>query len=146
MQGSIHFHTEDSSFHHPQKSQLIPWVKNSISKEGKKASEINIVFCSDSYLHDLNKTYLNHDTFTDIITFDYCEDDLVSGDIFISIDRVKENAKTLEIFYLEELNRVIIHGILHLLGYKDKSQEEKDLMREKEDFYLTLQPQKNPGK
>lgn len=87
----------------------------------------------------MNLGYLNHDTYTDIITFDYTENDIISGDIFISIDRVKDNAKKFSTIFENELSRVIIHGVLHLIGYKDKSAQEKHLMRSKEDFYLTLQ-------
>ena len=94
---------------------------------------------SDLFLHEKNRAYLGHDTFTDIITFDYSDRDLISGDIFISIDRVRENAPINNDPFENELSRVIIHGILHLLGYKDKGKKEKEIMREKEDFYLSLQ-------
>jgi rRNA maturation RNase YbeY len=90
-------------------------------------------------LHEKNRSYLGHDTFTDIITFDYSDRDLISGDIFISIDRVRENAPINNTPFENELSRVIIHGILHLLGYKDKGKKEKEIMRKKEDFYLSLQ-------
>jgi rRNA maturation RNase YbeY len=104
----------------------------------KKTGEINYVFCSDLYLHKINLEHLNHDTYTDIITFNYCEEDIISGDIFISIDRVKENSITYHTNFQKELNRVMIHGILHLVGFDDKSESDKELMRSKEDFYLSL--------
>jgi len=99
---------------------------------------LNYIFCSDTYLHKINLEYLKHDTLTDIITFDYSEKKQISGDIFISIDRIKENAPKFNQSTDIELNRVLIHGVLHLLGYKDKTPKEKETMRAKEDFYLTL--------
>jgi len=99
---------------------------------------LNYIFCSDTYLHKINLEYLKHDTLTDIITFDYSEKKQISGDIFISIDRIKENALKFNQSTDIELNRVLIHGVLHLLGYKDKTPKEKETMRAKEDFYLTL--------
>jgi rRNA maturation RNase YbeY len=109
--------------------------------EHKDIDFVNVIFCSDSFLLDLNKHYLNHDTYTDILTFDYSDASTnVSGDIFISIDRVKENAKQFKTTFLQELHRVIIHGFLHLAGYKDKTRPEQQLMRSKEDIYLSLQP------
>lgn len=121
----------------PRKIKL--WIKNVVEAEGSSIQEINYVFCSDSYLLTLNKGFLNHNTLTDIITFDHSEDpSVIEGEIYISIERVKENAKKYSVSYEEELNRVIIHGILHLLGYKDKKPSEKTLMRKKEDAYLSL--------
>ena len=108
-------------------------------EEGKQCSEINFIFCSDSYLRSLNVKYLDHDAFTDIITFDYCENDLISGDVFISIKNTKDNAKLLNINLIDELHRVMVHGILHLLGYEDKPSAMKAEMTEKEDYYLSLQ-------
>lgn len=113
------------------------WIEKIIQSEKKEAGDISFVFCSDHYLLGINKEFLNHDYFTDVITFDYVEGDKISGDIFISIDRVKENAETFNVTYKNELNRVMIHGILHLLGYKDKSVQEKQLMTQKEDEYLS---------
>jgi len=104
--------------------------------EGKSLKEIAIVFCSDEFLLDINNRFLNHDYYTDIITFDYVEDEKISGDLMISIDRVRDNALTEGVSFKEELNRVVIHGVLHLLGYGDKSSDEVLLMREKESFYL----------
>lgn len=114
-------------------------VKELISREtGKKVGAINIIFCSDSYLLEINQKYLQHDTFTDIVTFDYCDDKFIAGDIYISLDRVEENAIKYKESFEREFHRVIFHGILHLLGYGDKSKEEEKEMRAKEDFYLNL--------
>jgi len=136
---SISFHSEDVDFQLENEQQIIDWIKNTIQQEAKSATEISYIFCTDEYLYQMNLEYLNHDTYTDIITFDYTEKSVVSGDIFISIDRVKENAIKFKTTFKNELSRVIIHGVLHLLGYKDKTPEQKQVMRSKEDFYLTLQ-------
>ena len=138
MSTLINFHSEDVDFHLVNEKKRIKWIKDSIKNEAKKVGEISYIFCSDEYLHKMNLEYLNHDTYTDIITFDYTEENIVSGDIFISIDRVKENAIKFKTLFEKELSRVIIHGALHLMGYKDKSAQEKEQMRSKEDFYLTL--------
>lgn len=138
MPTPIIFHLEDVDFHLVNEKNIIKWIKDSINIESKKVGEISYIFCSDEYLHKMNLEYLKHNTYTDIITFDYTENDLVSGDIFISIDRVKENAIKFNTLFEKELSRVIIHGILHLMGYDDKSAQEKKQMRSKEDFYLTL--------
>ena len=138
MLSSINFHSEDVDFHLINEKKTIKWIKDSIKNENKIVGEISYIFCSDEYLHKMNLEYLNHDTFTDIITFDYTEKNNVSGDIFISIDRVKENAVKFKTIFENELSRVIIHGVLHLIGYKDKSIQDKEQMRSKEDFYLTL--------
>ena len=113
-------------------------MSNSIDSENKHLGTINCILCSDPYLLEINKTYLKHDTFTDIVTFNYVENDLISGDLFISLDRVKENAVTFKVDFLHELKRVIIHGVLHLIGYNDKTPKEAEEIRAKEDFYLTL--------
>lgn len=105
------------------------WIKRTIERNNKQLGEISYIFCSDEQLLEINKEFLNHDYYTDIITFDYSEADIVSGDLFISTDRIKDNAKTLNVSYQEELHRVIIHGILHLLGFKDKTDEESQNMR-----------------
>ncbi len=112
------------------------WISKSVIFEAKSLGAISFIFCSDEYLLEMNRTHLNHDFYTDIITFDYCVDDVISGDLFISVDRVKENALNLSIEFVDELNRVCIHGILHLCGYKDKSPEDVFIMRNKEDFML----------
>lgn len=139
MSKIISFHSEDVDFHLVNEKNTIKWVKHSIKIESKALGEISYIFCSDEYLLKLNQDYLNHNTYTDIITFDYTEENIVSGDIFISIDRVKENAIKFKVDFAQELSRVIIHGVLHLMGYKDKNTSDKELMRGKEDFYLTLQ-------
>jgi rRNA maturation RNase YbeY len=113
-------------------------VSELLSKEGFNVGEISVVFCSDDYLLEINKQYLNHDYYTDIITFDYSDNIIVSGDLFISCDRVKENATIYAVSMNYELCRVIYHGILHLCGYNDKSEEERITMREKENEYLDL--------
>lgn len=138
MSSSISFHSEDVDFQLENEQKLIDWINSTIQQEEKSATEITYVFCSDEFLYQMNLDYLNHDTYTDIITFDYTENSFVSGDIFISIDRVKENAIKFNTTFLNELSRVIIHGVLHLVGYKDKTTEQKQVMRSKEDFYLTL--------
>lgn len=138
MSSSISFHSEDVDFQLEDEQKTIDWIISTIHQEDKSATEITYVFCSDEYLYQMNLDYLNHDTYTDIITFDYTENSIVSGDIFISIDRVKENAIKFNTTFLNELSRVIIHGVLHLVGYKDRSTEQKQVMRSKEDFYLTL--------
>ena len=114
------------------------WIIQTIDKEEFKLGEVNYIFCSDDQLLEKNIEFLNHDTLTDIISFDYTMGKLISGDIFISIDRVIENAKTFNTDFKDELNRVMIHGILHYCGYKDKTVDDKSLMRSKEDYYLTL--------
>ncbi|TDO01272.1 rRNA maturation RNase YbeY [Sunxiuqinia elliptica] len=133
---SINFYFEDIEEFQLDQPKTIEWIKNSIQKEGKNTSEISFIFCSDDYLLDINRQYLDHDYYTDIITFDYVEGDDVSGDVFISIDRVRENAETFQVSFQNELNRIIIHGVLHLLGYKDKEADEKKIMTGKEDYYL----------
>lgn len=138
MPQNITFHSEDVDFHLVNEKQIIKWLQNTIKNEGRTVSELSYIFCSDDYLHKMNLEYLNHDTYTDIITFDYTEGSVVGGDIFISIDRVKENALKFKTEFVNELSRVIVHGVLHLVGYKDKTTKEKGLMRSKEDFYLTL--------
>lgn len=112
-------------------------IQSLIKAEGNKSGDITVVFCSDNYLLEINRQYLDHDYFTDIITFDYVEDDVISGDLFISIDRINENAGTYETSFLKELFRVVFHGVLHLNGYKDKTEEDVKLMREKENYYLS---------
>ncbi|NAS11000.1 rRNA maturation RNase YbeY [Poritiphilus flavus] len=114
------------------------WIARVIKGEGKIPGKLNYIFCSDEYLWDLNKKYLDHDTLTDIITFEYSEHGQVSGDIFISVDRVRENADTLDVSLMEELRRVMVHGVLHLLGYGDKTETEKKVMRELEEEKMKL--------
>ena len=134
---AIHFHNEDviASFN---KTTVTEWLNSCIQDLDYKTGEISIIFCSDDYLLDINKKYLNHDYFTDIITFNYNENNTIIGDLFISIDRVKENAKELKVDFNNELYRVIIHGVLHLCGYNDKTQDQQKEIRTKEDEYLVL--------
>ncbi len=112
------------------------WLKDIILSEDKKLGEINYIFCDDEYLLKVNQDYLQHDYYTDIITFDYVKGKTISGEIFVSLQRISDNASTLSKNYEEELRRVLAHGILHLCGYKDKTEEEVQLMRNKEDFYI----------
>lgn len=114
------------------------WLSRVCGLEGKILNEVNLIFCSDEYLLEMNRTHLDHDYYTDIITFDYCDGDLITGDLFISIDRVEENASGASVSFTQELNRVVVHGVLHLIGYKDKSEEEERVMRVKEDWALGL--------
>ena len=114
------------------------WLKRVITTENKQLVEIVFVFCTDTYLLEKNIQFLKHKTLTDVITFDYSEGDQISGDILISIDRVQENSKIFKVTFLEELDRIMIHGLLHLLGYKDKTKQDAKLMRSKEDFYLSI--------
>ena len=133
----IHFFHEDISYTLKQKSKVREWISSTIKEEGDKLKELNFIFCSDDYLLKINQEYLKHDTYTDIITFDNSEKEgEINGDIYISIERVSENAKNFNTSEINELHRVIIHGTLHLLGYLDKSKKDKVLMTEKEDFYL----------
>ena len=119
-------------------SLISDWVKKVISDAGKKVGEINYIFCDDEYLHKINVEFLNHDDLTDIISFDYTMGNIINGDLYISTERVKENAKIFNVTFVEELNRVIIHGILHYLGLKDKTEEEKSEMRNRENDCLLL--------
>lgn len=114
------------------------WIDNLIASENKDAGEINYIFCTDDYLHQINQEYLQHDTLTDIISFDYTIGSLISGDIFISIERVQENAKEYEVSFHEELLRVMSHGILHYCGYGDKTPEEQTIMRAKENEKISM--------
>lgn len=135
---SIHFFSEDTNFTLKKKTFIRNWVRNTIIAEGYKLSELNFIFCSDNYLLDINQQYLNHNTLTDIITFDNSDKkSVIAGDIFISIDRVRENAGIFKVKEEDELHRVMIHGTLHLLGYPDKGKVAKALMTEKENFYLS---------
>jgi rRNA maturation RNase YbeY len=120
------------------KNTLKQNLKTLAISEGKSLKDISVVFTDDDYLLEVNKQYLNHDYYTDVITFDYSVFPEVSGDIMISLDRVKDNAETLSVSFQEELNRVIYHGLLHLCGYKDKSASDEMLMRKKENYYLGL--------
>jgi probable rRNA maturation factor len=136
----ISFISIEINFKLKNKLKIRSWVKSAIDNEGKAAGDITYVFCNDEYLCQMNEKYLDHNTLTDIITFDYSEKDKLSGDICISIERIKENAVGFQTTFNKELGRVMVHGILHLAGFKDKSPEDKRLMRAKEDYYLALFP------
>ena len=114
------------------------WIESIIESEDKEVGEINYIFCDDEYLHKINVEYLDHDTLTDIISFDYTEGNLVQGDIFISVERVQDNANDFNVSFVEELKRVMAHGVLHFCGYKDKSEADADLMRKKEDEKIKM--------
>jgi len=131
----IHFNFE-TKFVLNDQSGISNWLERVIDQEGFKTGEINYVFCNDVYLHKLNLEFLSHDTLTDIISFDYSIGKVIHGDVFVSVERVEENAKTFQVNFHEELNRVLVHGILHYCGYKDKTKSESENMRSKEDFYL----------
>lgn len=128
----INFHYE-TDFQLEDEALYSNWISSVILSENKGEGEINYVFCDDEYLHKINVEYLDHDTLTDIISFDYSEGNLLQGDVFISIERVRENALDFSVNFEDELRRVLIHGILHYCGYKDKTQEEESIMRRKED-------------
>lgn len=134
---AIHLFEEDVTLKIKNKLNIKKWLKETIENEGYKLGELNYIFCSDEYLHQMNVSYLNHDTLTDIITFDNSDiEGKIIGDIFISIDRVNENAKKFGVEFIDELNRVMVHGALHLVGYKDKKKDEQEKMRAKENYYL----------
>ncbi|WP_225035935.1 rRNA maturation RNase YbeY [Winogradskyella sp. SM1960] len=126
----------ETNFNLENESDFSKWITETILEEHCKEGEINYIFCSDDYLHQLNVDFLNHDTLTDIISFDYSVGKELHGDIYISVDRVKENAQEFNTSFEDEMARVIIHGILHYCGYKDKSESDEKLMRSKEDYYL----------
>jgi rRNA maturation RNase YbeY len=133
---NIEFFFEDIPTIELHQKFAVNQIRQLIETENKKAGDISVIFCSDKYLLEINKNHLNHDYYTDIITFNYVEENLISGDLFISIERVRENAGKFDVTFHQELYRVILHGILHLVGYDDKTFEDQTLMREKENFYL----------
>ncbi|MBJ6368460.1 rRNA maturation RNase YbeY [Snuella sedimenti] len=131
----INFNYE-TAFRLKEEDRISAWISGVIDSEGFKEDEVNYIFCDDEYLHKINVEFLNHDTLTDIISFDYTVGKIIQGDVFISIERVVENANDFEVPFDEELRRVMVHGVLHYCGYKDKSDEDASLMRDKENHYL----------
>lgn len=134
----VTYFREDTSFVFKDRRLNNRWLKLVAESEIRRLGDISIIFCSDKKILEVNLEYLQHDYYTDIITFDYCESDRLNGDLFISVDSVRENASFYGTEFSEELNRVIVHGILHLIGYDDHSEKDKKLMRQKENYYLSL--------
>ena len=138
----LNFFTQETNFRIRKIRLLKKWLFETIKAENETLDTLSIIITSDEYLHQMNVEHLNHDTLTDVITFEYNEEnEPIQGDIFISIDRVKENANQFKQRQLDELHRIIIHGTLHLLGYKDKCDSDKKQMTQKEDYYLSLRPE-----
>lgn len=135
---SIHFSAGDIDFSLQNEDTVKKWISDVVFSYGRYVGKINYLFCSDSYVHQVNLKFLQHDTYTDIITFDYVEGTRISGDIIISVDRVRENSQSFSVPFQQELHRVIIHGVLHLLGFKDKTDADASVMRLKEDESLAL--------
>ena len=136
----VSYFTEDTSFAFKEKRLTSRWLKFVAESETKRLGDVAIIFCSDNFILDVNIKYLQHDYYTDIITFDYCEGNRLSGDLFISVDSVRENADFYGIEFPDELNRVIVHGLLHLIGYDDHSDADIAVMRAKENYYLSQRP------
>ena len=134
----ISYYFEDTDFVFKEKNLNGRWLRMVAESEVRRLGNVSIIFCSDNYILDVNQRYLGHDYFTDIITFDYCEGDRLSGDLFISVDSVRENSLEYGTEFKDELNRVIVHGILHLIGYDDHTDEDVMTMREKENYYLDI--------
>lgn len=129
-------YNSENTFILDNEHQISSWIEEVITEENFKLGEINYIFCNDDYLHKLNVEFLQHDTLTDIISFDYTVGKIIQGDIYISTERVAENAQDYQVSFLEELLRVMVHGVLHYCGYKDKTDSEAHIMREKENHYL----------
>ena len=140
LQTDIFFFLQETNYRILKKRLIREWVKKTIVSENNRVGEINIILCSDDYLYQMNIGYLKHDTLTDIITFDYTENNIVSGELFISINRIKDNSRIYSKSIKDELHRVIIHGILHLCGYDDKNDSLKQEMTLKENYYLSRRP------
>ena len=134
----IDFCNEDIDFPDVDVENIVSWIGKVIHNYSRIEGDLTFIFCSDNYLLEINKQYLQHDYFTDIITFNYNENELISGDIFISLETVKSNAEEYKVTFINELLRVIVHGILHLVGFDDKTNEQKKIMREKENEALNL--------
>ena len=137
----VSFYCEDISFPFKEKRLTSRWLKAVAAAEARQMGDVAIIFCSDNYILDVNIKYLQHDYYTDIITFDYCEGNRLSGDLFISVDSVRENASFYGTEFADELNRVIVHGLLHLIGYDDHTKEDIATMRAKENYYLSQRSQ-----
>ncbi|MFK7798600.1 MAG: rRNA maturation RNase YbeY [Aureispira sp.] len=135
----ISFHTEELDFQLKEEQATIDWLKGVIRKEGWHLAALSYIFCTDAYLYEMNVEHLQHDTYTDVITFQY-NDEVVEGDIFISVERTQENARTYGVTPKRELQRVMVHGLLHLMGYKDKSPADQTLMTAKENEHLQAAP------
>lgn len=133
----VSYFKEDTKFDFKEKRLTNRWLKLVAESEIRRLGDISIIFCSDHYILDINIKYLQHDYFTDIITFDYCEGNRLSGDLFISVDSVRENASFYGVEFADEMNRVIVHGLLHLIGYDDHTEEDIATMRAKENYYLS---------
>ncbi len=133
----VSYYNEDIVFPFKEKRLTSRWLKFVAESESKRLGDVAVIFCSDNYILDVNIKYLQHDYYTDIITFDYCEGNRLSGDLFISIDSVRENASFYGTEFADELNRVIVHGLLHLIGYDDHTEEDIAMMRAKENYYLS---------
>lgn len=144
MTAKINFFKEDTAINQSNKfiEDTRHWIEEAIIKESKKVGDINIIYCKKQYLLEINRQYLSHDYHTDIITFNYNAKEVISGDLFLGVDIIKDNAKGIDVSFEQELNRVIIHGILHLIGYNDKTNEQAKEIRAKENFYLTLHPKR----
>ncbi|MBF9253094.1 rRNA maturation RNase YbeY [Pontibacter sp. 172403-2] len=139
MDYPIEFFSEEIDFSLKEPEQVADWIATVIKQHGQELGSLTYIFCSDDYLHKMNVEYLAHDTLTDIITFNTADEDgIIEGDVFISIDRVRDNASDAGTSFIDELHRVIIHGVLHLLGFKDKSEHDEALMRKEEDSSLSL--------
>ena len=134
----VSYFFQDTDFSFRDRRRTNQWLRIAAESEIRRLGEISVIFCSDNYILDINQKYLGHDYFTDIITFDYCEGDRLSGDLFISVDSVRENSIEFGTKFKDELNRVIIHGLLHLVGYDDHTDADVKIMRSKEDYYLSL--------
>jgi len=139
-QQHISFHKEGVSFRLPNRASLEKWIELVIQKEHKTLGPISFVYCSDAYLRKINFKYLNINELTDVIAFEYDEGTSIGGDVFISVDRVRDNSGRYRIGFHDELRRVMVHAVLHLLGYRDKTPEDKATMTGKEDLYLSLHP------
>lgn len=137
----VRYFTEDIDFAFKGKSVHSAWLKAVAEEEGRRPGQISVIFCSDPYLLEINRKYLGHDYYTDIITFDYSEGDTISGDLFISVDTVRSNAEFYSADFKDELDRVIVHGVLHLIGYDDHTDEQSAEMRSRENHYLERRPE-----